>query len=180
MANDSLVYIRALQTQDLERVVRWHNDYALYQSLGGNFRFVSPSLVEQWLQAKSVPSANEVNLAICTRTDSRHVGNIYLRDIHWLNRTAEMHIVLGEMESRGKGYGEAATRLVLSYSFEDLNLWRIYLHVLEGNEPALRMYKRCGFEVEGTLREHAYKGGGHKNVIVMGILAHAWSRKTAD
>lgn len=165
------VYLRSLEVGDLEQTYKWHNDPALYESLVGTFRHVSRAADEEWLRKAQTYSTQDFNLAICLTHNSEHVGNIYLRDIDWVARRGEMHMFLGVPEQRSKGYGRASLRLLLKYAFEELGLERVYLFVLEDNEPAVKTYERCGFRVEGKLRRHAFKGGRHKDVLVMGICS---------
>jgi putative acetyltransferase len=40
-----------------------------------------------------------------------------------------------------------------------LNLTRLELEVYTDNEPAIALYKRLGFVIEGTHRKHAYRDG---------------------
>ena len=61
--------------------------------------------------------------------------------------------------------------MLINYAFQDLGLLRLYLFVLEDNTPAMRVYEKCGFIVEGKLRRHAFKEGKFKDVLVMGICA---------
>lgn len=39
------------------------------------------------------------------------------------------------------------------------------------NEPALRLYQKLGFEVEGTLAEFAFREGWHVDVYAMARLS---------
>lgn len=162
------VYLRALDLGDLETIYTWHNDPSLYQSLGGVFHYVSHASIEEWLRKKQSFSAQEVNLAICLKPDTRHIGNIYLRDIDWPARHGELHIFIGDSSQRTKGYGEAAIRLLINHAFQDLGLMRLYLFVLAYNKPAVHVYEKCGFIVEGTLRKHAFKDGKFEDVVLMG------------
>jgi RimJ/RimL family protein N-acetyltransferase len=41
------------------------------------------------------------------------------------------------------------------------------LQVLETNAAAIKLYRRLGFEVEGTLKEHYFQDGTFVNVILM-------------
>ena len=72
------------------------------------------------------------------------------------------------------GYGTDAIHLLLNFAFKDLNLNRVYLHVFETNERALRFYEKCGFIKEGVLRQAAYIDGHYLNVLVMAILETDW------
>lgn len=165
------VFLRALEMEDAQRIHQWHNDPALYDSLVGTFWHVSRTNVEDWLRKRQAFSREEINLAICTRQSSEHVGNIYLRDIDWIARRAELHIFIGAAEKRSQGYGQAAVRLLVDHAFGNLGLQRLYLYVLADNRSALRVYEKCGFIVEGTLRRHACKNGAFKDVMLLGLCA---------
>lgn len=166
-----LIYLRALELDDLERTHRWHNDPALYESLTEPFRYVSRTAEEEWLRKKIAYSTQEMNLAICLTDDSQHIGNIYLRNIDWVSRCGELSIFIGESGQRSKGYGQAAVRLLIKHAFQDLSLLRLYLFVLAGNKPAIKMYEKCGFVVEGKLRRHLLKDGELKDTLIMGLCA---------
>jgi len=36
------------------------------------------------------------------------------------------------------------------------------------NEPALEMYKKLGFKIEGTLRDQIWIDGAYQDIIIMG------------
>lgn len=168
MASQQIV-LRALEETDLERTHRWHNDPELYSRLVNPFRFVSKAPESEWLRRKIAYSATEINLAICLRANGEHIGNIYLREIDWVSRRASLGIFIGAHEHRGNGYGQEALRQLLAHAFTDLQLNRIYLEVLADNAPAIKLYERCGFCIEGRLRKHVFKNGSYKDVLIMGI-----------
>lgn len=167
---DEPIYLRALEASDLDRCHKWHNDRSLYEMLCGPFHFVSKQAVQEWLDRKGSysSSSGEINLAMCDKETDKHIGNIYLRQIDWISRHAELHIFIGDREQRAKGYGQSAVRQLVSYAFNDLGLNRVYLNVLGDNHAAIHTYEKIGFKVEGTLKNHAYKQGCWKDVIVMG------------
>jgi RimJ/RimL family protein N-acetyltransferase len=168
-------YLRALESTDLDLVHKWHNDMELYEALGGTFHFASKDAESEWLLKKSKFTADQINLAICLKKNSRHIGNIYLRDINWISGTAELHIFIGEKNLRGKGHGTDAINLLLQYAFMELGLRKIYLHVLEDNSVAISTYKKCGFVQEGLLQQHVFKNGHFRNLLIMSIF-----KKTSD
>jgi len=166
------VFLRSLEPDDEDRVYSWHNDPELYSSLVGSFRHVSRLTVRKWLAEKTEFSSQEINLAICLSDGAEHIGNIYLRKIDWIARCAELGIFIALPEHRTKGYGTQAIRLMLKYAFEELGLNRVYLSVLETNLAAIKVYEKCGFKREGVLRNHVFKGGKFRNLILMGICCN--------
>ena len=63
---------------------------------------------------------------------------------------------------------------MITYGFEQLNLRRISLTVLDSNKRALTLYERLGFTVEGRLRDDDFRNGCHGDVVMMSILDDEW------
>ncbi|MCG3159042.1 MAG: L-amino acid N-acetyltransferase AaaT [Acidobacteria bacterium] len=60
---------------------------------------------------------------------------------------------------QGKGVGSAMMRAVVDLADKWLNLKRLELTVYTDNEPAIALYRKFGFEVEGTMRQSAFRDG---------------------
>jgi putative acetyltransferase len=71
---------------------------------------------------------------------------------------------------QGKGVGTALMQAVLDLADKWLNITRIELEVFTDNEPAIRLYKKFGFEIEGTLRRHAFRDGEYVDSYYMARL----------
>ena len=164
------IYLRALNLQDIDRTYAWHNDADLYVATVGAFRYVSHQAEEEWLRHKTTFSDKEVNLAICLVETKDHIGNIYIRDIDWIARHAELTgVIIGDPANRSKGYGISALRLLVKYTFQDLGLIRLYGLALAEHGQSINMMKKCGFTIEGTLRKHSFKKSVFKDVVIMGV-----------
>ena len=71
---------------------------------------------------------------------------------------------------QGQGVGTALMRAIVDLADNWLNLRRLELEVYADNEAGIRLYERMGFEVEGTLRQHAFRAGEYVDAKVMGRL----------
>jgi L-phenylalanine/L-methionine N-acetyltransferase len=71
---------------------------------------------------------------------------------------------------QGKGVGTALIEAVVALADQWLNLTRLELQVYTDNEPAVWLYKKLGFEVEGTLRRFAFRDGQMADVYAMARL----------
>lgn len=60
---------------------------------------------------------------------------------------------------QGKGVGTALIKKIIQEADEILGLKRIELLVLTDNTPALKLYKKFGFQIEATRRNAAVKEG---------------------
>jgi RimJ/RimL family protein N-acetyltransferase len=170
MINDE-IFLRELERRDLSALTAWRADRELVGLLGGSFRHVGSEIDEKWFDAYLNSRAHNVRLAICLKSTGEAVGVTYLLGIDWVSRCAEFSIQIGVESTRGRGIGEAATRLTLQHAFDDLNLHRISLTLLASNARAKALYEKVGFRAEGLLRQAAFKGGRYLDVIPMALLS---------
>ena len=82
----------------------------------------------------------------------------------------EIGIVIGEKEYWNQGYGTEAIVTVLRFMFTEMNLHRVMLRVFDFNHRAQRCYEKCGFVLEGRLRQSFYHQGQYCDELVMGLL----------
>lgn len=163
--------IAEITRADLPVINGWRQDRDLARQLGGPFRFVGPERDERWFDAYlAAAPGSQVRCAIKDEDDAT-IGVVYLTDIDQTARSAQFSIMLGEKAARGRGVGAEATRLMLAHAFDDLNLHRVWLHVLADNEAAIALYRKAGFVQEGTLRQAAFKEGAYVDLLVMAALA---------
>lgn len=66
-------------------------------------------------------------------------------------------------------------RLILCYAFNELNLNRVGLDVIEYNDQAIRTYQKAGFQLEGRVRSAVLRDGISYDRIMMGILYSEWN-----
>lgn len=162
------IYLRPINIEDTENVVRWRNSehvrkYFIYQA-----DFTVESHV-RWMKEKV--ETGEVAQFIIVESDSqRDIGSVFLRDIDWVHNKAEYGIFIGEESAKGKGYGSLAAKKILEYAFDNLKLHRIYLRVLADNQRAIASYKKAGFVQEGVLKDDVLIRGEYKDVVWMAII----------
>jgi putative acetyltransferase len=75
-----------------------------------------------------------------------------------INHSGEIGMMVRD-DWQCKGVGKAMMQAVIDLADKWLNLARIELTVFTDNEPAIALYRKFGFEIEGTLRKHAFRDG---------------------
>ena len=73
----------------------------------------------------------------------------------------------------GQGIGSRLLGALLDVADNWMNLRRVELMVYTDNEPAIALYRKHGFEVEGELRDYAVRDGRHVNAYAMARLRDA-------
>jgi [ribosomal protein S5]-alanine N-acetyltransferase len=169
------VYLRPLGLEDAAALTTWLNDPEVTRHLL-IYRPLTRMAEEAFLR-KISESETDVGLGIVVRETEQFLGGLGLHQFDFRNRHAQFGIFLGEKSAWGKGYGTEATRLMVRYAFATLNLNRVWLHVYEYNERALRVYEKVGFRTEGRLRQDTFRDGRFWDTIVMAMLREEWAAK---
>ena len=94
---------------------------------------------------KKVSEADDrADYAITLKDDpeSKYIGEVVLNEIDDENRSASFRIAMQNQAYFGKGYGSAATRMIIDFGFEMLNLHRIELEVYDFNPRAQHVYEK--------------------------------------
>lgn len=161
--------IRELERRDIVEINKWRNDKELSKKLGGVYRFVNSDVDNAWYDRYLDSRNNSVRCSIVDENDII-VGCVYLLNIDTINRSGELHIMIGNKVNRGKGIGTFAVSSIIDHAFQDLNLRRLQLEVLESNEIAQKLYRKMGFVEEGRKRKAVFKDGQYVDEIIMGLL----------
>lgn len=56
-------------------------------------------------------------------------------------------------------YATEATKAVIAYGFNEINLHKVQICTKTINAPSKRVIEKCGFTYEGTLRDYFYMNG---------------------
>ena len=83
-----------------------------------------------------------------------------------VNHKAEVGMMVHD-DWQGKGVGAALMRAVIELADKWLNLTLIELSVFTHNESAIALYRKFGFEIEGTLRKYAFRDGEFVDAFAM-------------
>ena len=142
---------------------RWMNQLEVRRGLD-HLGIATPQSQEKWVEeniAKGAkPEPEAVEFTVYDRSDSAPVGTAGLLEIAHANGTADFGIAIGER--RGQGLGTEATRLVLDFAFNVLQLRNVLLETLEWNAAGLTAYERAGFRPVGVRRGAVMSRGGRR------------------
>lgn len=166
------IYLRPLEPEDSKIFLPWVNDPEVINTMQ---MYTPKNLpIEQEFIAGLYKSDRDIVLGIVIKANDKLIGSTGLHRIDWKNRHALFGILIGDKTEWDKGYGTEATKLMLKYGFEALNLNRIQLLVHEFNQRGIKAYERAGFKKEGVLRQAHFHQGRYYDTIVMGILREEW------
>lgn len=148
---------------DIKLVSTSEDDQEL-QSLSEDYevlRFMS----ESRLHAKPMPSAMVFRL----EHNAKLIGEFSFKTIKWLNRKAEVSILLLP-EYHRKGIGNKVLNRMLQFAFNTLNFYRLEAEIIEGNQASIKLFEKMGFVKEGVLRKAKYIDGQYFDILRLGLL----------
>ena len=169
------VRFRPIEEDDLPLVAQWFNDPDIARTVIGWSFPVSLAQQRAWYARSLTDQANQ--RWIVETHDGQPIGLTGLWEIDLHNRRALTALKIGAKEIQGKGYGSDAFFTVLSYGFYQVGLNRIWGEILPFNPASYRMtVERCGFKVEGILRQQVQRDGVFHDVIRVGILREEFAK----
>lgn len=168
------ITIRKFERTDIPKKVEWINNPQNNRFLHYDIP-ISVEGTERWFDSHEGEIAR---YDAVIEVDGVPVGTIGLLGIDKKNSKAEYYIAIGEIMYKGKGVAKEASRLILAYGFEKLDLNRIYLYTEVENVEAQRLFERVGFKREGLIRQDIRRNESFVDRIVYGCLRENWHELT--
>jgi putative acetyltransferase len=160
--------IRRVRTSDAEAIAQLMSDPAVF---GGLLQLPYPS-VEAWrTRLAELDTPGYVGLNLVAEADGRIVGNGGLHPpAPALRRRHALGLgILVASDWQRRGVGSQLMSALLDAADRWLGCLRVELTVYTDNEAAVALYRRFGFEHEGTHRAFALRDGRY-------VDAHAMAR----
>jgi len=173
------VLLREYRKEDVKKAWEYINDPDVK-------RFLMPGIPyplrleeeEKWFEGQS-SSGDTYNFAIVLKDTGEYIGGCGINTVDWKNSHACVGIFLGK-KFWSKGYGTDAMKVLVNFIFSQMNINKVYLYVYSFNKRAIRSYEKCGFKIEGRLREHIFRDGKYHDEYIMSILRNEWKELYTD
>jgi putative acetyltransferase len=162
----SKIEVRAAELSDAEALTRIYADRNAYsQTLQLPFQSL-----ELWRRRLTTNDNTQITL-VATVAAGELVGNLGPTRLTRPRRAHVGEIGMGVRDDwQGKGVGSALLQAALDLADNWLGLRRIELHVYADNDRAIALYRKVGFEAEGTHRAYAIRDGAYVDSLSMARL----------
>ena len=164
------VSFRALAPDDYKTSIKWRNDDFIWSSVVGRRYYVSEEYERQWVQKRLAGLPGSETFAVCLRENNSYIGNAYINDIDFFNRSCSVGLLIGEPEHRGIGLGFEIVMLLLHHAFLELGLERVSSRQLTPNIASIKTHEKAGFQHEGIARKAVMKSGRLVDLSLMACL----------
>jgi len=160
------VQIRHAIPADFEAVTRL---FSGPKAIGGTFQLPYPS-PELWRKRLAEPESGLTSLVAILKDDLVGMIGLHTYPHQPRRRHASRLGMTVRDDLQGQGVGTALMQAAIDLAERWMNLTRLELEVFTDNEPAIRLYKKFDFVIEGTLRQFAFRDGQFVDAYAMARL----------
>lgn len=165
------IKFRPHKREDIPYRIKWFSNPRVIRYLGFEEKIRRTRKTEnEWFNnyEKEKKKGKKKFFAICDA--KKPIGLIGLGKISKVNKNSDIFIIIGDDAYLKKGVATKAIEFIVDYGFKKLRLHKISLGVFVDNKPALGLYKKIGFKVEGTMKDESFFGGKYHNFYSMAIF----------
>lgn len=139
------VYLRTLTESDAtERYCSWLNDQTVNKYL--ETRSATIESLKKYIKEKN-ENPDCLFLGIFLKNTAEHIGNIKLEPIELGKKRAVLGLLIGDKRMWGKGFGTEVVKILVDWTFENIEINEIELGVITENQAAVKVYEKAGFKV---------------------------------
>lgn len=167
---ERLILKRFEYADDEAMLKYWISDPAI-QSLYSEPIYTNKQEVKELLDKyiTSYEKADYYRWAIILKETNECIGQIAYFLVDSKNHFAEIEYCIGSLFQR-KGLATEATKAVIKYGFEKINLHKVQICHKSINIASRKVIEKCGFIYEGTLRDFFYVDGQYIARLYYSIL----------
>lgn len=160
------VILKPLEKKDIYILREWRNNPENCKYLS-KLPYITVEMQEKWYE-KYLNDENEIIFSINEILElKRIVGSVSI--YNFKDNSCEVgKIMVGDKEAHNKKIGYNSMVALINLIFKKMSYIKIYLHVYEENIPALKIYKKLGFNIIGITNQE-------KKEFLMELTKEEWN-----
>lgn len=167
------IYLRSPEEKDVYGDwYQWFSDQEITEFLN---HYLPNSIEKQkdfYEQTKN--SENKLVLSICDKKNDKHIGVCGLDSINWINRSANLSIIIGDKRYQKGPYVIEAFSLLIECAFINLNLKNLRSYFNEKNIKSEKLHQLFKFEFIGKFKKITYVNGHYYDDIICQLSRQKW------
>lgn len=160
------VGLRAIERDDLPLLREWRNRPE-YRRYFREYRELNVDHQKEWFEKTVLGDPRTVMFSIVELQTNRLLGVCGLCYIDWINQSADFSIYIGiDNTYIDRIYAPDASKTLIKFGFEELNLHRLWAEIYDFDEPKKQMFAVLNFTLDGKLRQtHWSEGAWHDSIF---------------
>jgi ribosomal-protein-alanine N-acetyltransferase len=175
---ERLILRRFEYTDDEAMLKYWIADEKI-QSLYSEPVYTTKEAVKELLDKyiSSYEKEDYYRWAVIEKYSGICIGQIAFFLVDSKNHYAEIEYCIGA-DFQCKGFATEATKAIIAYGFNEINLHKVQICTKTINKPSKRVIEKCGFTYEGTLRDYFYMNGEYVGRLYFSMLRKEFKCKS--
>ena len=163
------IYLREVNDSDIETILMIENDSENW-TLSGNENSYSRKDIENYISGiKDLYTDRQFRWMICLNENDECIGSIDLFEYSFALNSAGVGITIDKKE-RKKGYAIEALKMLLSHSFNQLNLARLWASILDHNLQSQKLFEKASFIKIDEKKNHLLIDGEWHNEYIYELV----------
>lgn len=168
--------LRNLKVTDISAAyVAWLNDPQFKKYLTHSPKKITISGCRQVVGSYE-HSQDKALIGIFLRDSQMHIGNITVSSVDWGNRFIGIGIGIGRKGCQGKGFAFESMCAFMKALFNDSGMHSIQAGINVNNMESLNLFLKCGFKVDGHLRQTNFIKGEFQDAYIVTCLKQDFIR----
>lgn len=163
--------LRKIRTKDCQ--ILWDNFFSDYET----YKFYKADLIpnveklkkQVSERVKKQKSGNYYRWAIIEKESNKLIGNINIHHVNKIDSSAKIGYFIFK-EYQNKGFATESLKEVLKFATNKLKFHRITASAAVSNVPSNKVLIKCGFNLEGTMKESNYIDGKYYDTNIYAIV----------
>ena len=163
------LFYRPLNIEDVtDEYVSWLNNKEINKYLEVRHIEHTSENVKDFICSRN-QSKNEFLYGIFCKKNNKHIGNVKIGNINFNYKTGEISLFIGDKNYWGRKLGSEIIKTLTNHSFNFLGLYKIEAGCYESNKASLKSFLKCGYSIEGNLKNHIISEGNRESLIWLGM-----------
>lgn len=147
------IYLRALESTDLELLYASENDSSIWK-VSNTLTPFSKDVLELYLHSahQDIYTNKQLRLMICLNQTHESIGTIDLFEFDPMHLRVGVGVLIFE-QYRKKGYAFEAIELVKQYAQHTLFMNQLFCNISTSNKESIELFEKCNFEKIGIKKQ---------------------------
>ena len=140
---------------------------------GPNTEEETKQFIERVIKNRSKTPREKYEFAVILKENDKLIGGCSLNICNPEDQSGEIGYCFSP-EIWGNGYATEAVSALIEFTFQKLEIHRLFAGVEPENTRSIRVLERLGLRLEGHLKENKLIRGKWRDTLIYAILAKEW------
>ena len=172
MIKGEKVGLRAIEKQDL-KILRDRRNITEFRKNFREVRELSLTDQEEWFDSLQKYKHINYMFIIIDLDTQKPIGAAGLLYINWIIRSADFSFYIGDENKYigNDGIANEASKLLIDYGFNNLNLHKLWMELYEFDIEKLNFFiNEFKFKKDGLLRDNCFESGKYYNSHIISLI----------